>query len=260
MYSFIFDHITKVSSVVLGWTGRNKNNEADDLQNKSLNRRSVLSSIATGVGGSVVASTAFSGSVAANSEIDHETKEQLKGVAEEYSSAEAVREAVEDHARNLLKELSNRELLESAAVDNLPIKSSLSGEEFAVASEGTLVVGLSAENTPTAHIMIKKNLGAQELTIIVEPHIERSFATVSGSDLNSTETEFVRTDVNATATCNCYTGEQCFITCTASTCSCRNYEVECCPDCCECNIGSNVGGGCSSCNSDCWEATSCSCT
>lgn len=239
---------------------RKKSNKAKTCQSPSLNRRSILSSIATGVGGSVVASATFSSSVAAGSEINTETKEQLKSVAEEYSSSEAVRKAIENHAQDLLEELSNRELLPSSTVDDLPTKSLLPVDEFPKASEGAAVVGLKSADTATAHIMIKKDLGTQELVIIVEPHIERSFATVSGKGLDGTETEFVRTDVNSTTSCTCYTDEECIISCSASICSCRNYDVECCPDCCECNVGSNVGGGCSNCSYNCTEATNCSCT
>lgn len=254
--------------VMQKWTRRNENAEVNDSRSGNVNglespkRRSMLSSIAAGVGGSAVASTGFSGSVAATAGIDQETKERMKGVAEEYSNENAVQKAVETHAQDLLGELSDQGLLELGSVDTLPTSRLLSREEFTNAGEGVLVLGVLAADRPTAHIMIKRDLGSQELVIIVEPHVDRSFATVSAKDSESAETKFVQTGANTEATCTCATGEACLMSChTSDGCSCAHFEVECCPNCCECHIGSQVPGGpCSSCHQDCWAATSCSCT
>lgn len=240
-----------------------KGNESGSRKRKSqrttgVNRRSILSSLGVGIGG-IAASTAFSSSATATSDIDQETKEELMTIAEEYSSSEAVREAIESHAQELLEQLSQRGVLESESVDSLPTGSILSKEEFPNVTDGVTVVGLLAESSPTAHIIVKKSLGSQDLTLVVEPHVERSFARVSGGD-DMIEIVSGQTNVGTTATCTCYTGTACIVSChTSDGCSCAPYEVECCPDCCECNIWSQVTGGCETCYSDCWEATSCSC-
>lgn len=236
-------------------SGHDHNDVSSEESTQSLKRRSVLSNIATGV----VASTAFSNPATATEKINQETKDRLKSVAAEYPDSDAVLEAIDTHANDILEKLSNRGLIETKSVDGLPLENRLSMDEFAETKEGTLVVGVLSGDTPTARIMIKKTLNTRELTIIVEPHVAQSFATVSQKGAPATETEFIGTNAS-TSSCTCYQGDACIVTChTSDGCSCANYDVECCPDCCECNIGSLTTGGCSNCYSDCWAAASCSC-
>lgn len=224
---------------------------------EGLNRRSVLGSIATGVSGSVIA---LSGPVGAVQTPDQDVKQRLKEVQKEYSNVEAVRDAVKENASDLLNELSSRGLIESASIESLPVDTLLPERDYADSVEGASVIGIVADDTPTAHIMIRKDLGDRKLAVVVEPHVGRSFATVSSTDTESSDTEFIHTDATTSSTCTCYVGEACIVSChTTDGCSCANFEVKCCPDCCNCVIGDQVSGGCVDCYSSCTAATNCSC-
>lgn len=212
-------------------TDNDQNDANSEESTQSLKRRSVLSNIATGV----VASTAFSNPATATEKINQETKDRLKSVAAEYPDSDAVLEAVDTHADNDLEKLSNRGLIARKSVDGLPLENRLSMDGFAETKEGMSVVDVLSGDTPTARIMIKKTLNTRELTLIVEPHVAQSFATVSEKGATATETEFIGTNAS-TSSCTCYQGDACRFSChTSDGCNCANYEIECCPDCCECN-------------------------
>lgn len=221
-------------------------------------RRSVLKAI----GAAGTSSVAIGGVAGATGDDRHseESIDRLREVKQRYQNQSQIRQAVALHATDLLKELNERNLLPHQSVQELDVGKPLTKNEFHDVQEGVNVLGLfqDLEETPTAHILVRRQHNDNNVLIVVRPEAEEAYAVINnGSDsqryiLSSDST----TDSVYTAS-PCYTNGVCIVT--------ENWCTELHTYCCDgyCYTGETTGDTCvyeQCCYSHCCQACSqCSC-
>lgn len=207
-------------------------------------RRNFLKTTLT-LGASALGASASVG--ATNSSID---RDELQTTAREYYSTDRVRDALETHADDLLTELTNRGLLNSASVSELPVGSLYRLDEFGPGSEGATVAGVVHDGEPMAKIQVRKQLSERtELVVEVVPAEGRSYAMLrtdasAGSDSKTSETQVISPS-------GCSSGcvlvdTPCEVYCGPYSCTCKVAYYYDCDNCSYCEMDEE----CSSCSEE----------
>lgn len=205
-----------------------------------INRRRILKATSAGFGSGLL-------STAVAAENPSDKRKQLKKVADEYDSPSQARQAVREYGTRLLKTLDNKGYLESHRVSDLGIDEILTKEELSKVDEGVMVGGVMSPDGPTARIHIKKPLEERTLTIAIEPHRQRSSATIPPK-VGSDEGTVYRSESNGPVTTSaCIKDQACIFYCESGdpygSCECSSFEIYCCSDG-SCSVGGLVQPGC----------------
>ncbi|ODR83156.1 hypothetical protein BG842_22935 [Haladaptatus sp. W1] len=187
------------------------------------------------------------------------TKERLNSIAKEHESPAVARKAVRATGGELLRALSDRGLLEDASVESLGIDEVLPHQDSSRVDNGVIVLSYDHKGTATAQVQIIKRLSDRRLRIMVEPHVDRSFALVE-PDADDEPTKVITTnDDGVTVQRNCDTSwygdcnhnpsDDCGCT-ENSVCGCYQTEVQCC-QLLDCSITGYKAGNCVTTTSGC---------
>lgn len=179
------------------------------------------------------------------------SREARMAAARDYDSTKKIRRAIEEHASNSLKELSESGVLNSRPIAELPLDViHRHPREYAAADDGVITFGIEDEGSAIAKIQVTKSLsGDRQLTLVVVPELEHSFAVVESSDASTTHGKSYTTSDVTTQDCGaCYHDEHCWVGCGPYSCECLIHKVPCCSsvgcdDCCY--VTNTVFGPCS---------------
>lgn len=222
---------------------RNRRSVLRNAQSTESDRRSVLHAAATAVLGAL----GVSGSAAAaHTDLDIAG---LQAAAREYHSTERVREALDEYAIDLLAELADRDLLDSASIGELPVESLRTVDELGRGVEGVAVGAVERDDTPTAKIQIQKRISDRtELVLTVVPDGGESMAAVrptdSGGSLGALDGTTTISPSSHCSDCT-YTGGICKVYCGPYSCTCKIANQYDCADGSCCSWG-DLCGSCSS--------------
>lgn len=149
-----------------------------------------------------------------------------KQAAMAYMSERKVKEAAREHADDLLVELSQRGHLEEPSTSALPITLHKSVKRYSEVAEGTVVIGtVDEKREPKTKIQIKWQSDGQEVTLVVAPQKETSYAILTGSGGEEPAVTTLTTTVTengdvTTQSCTCheysdnwYCGYHCVYSC-----------------------------------------------
>lgn len=203
-----------------------------DAAETDTGRRSVL----RGAAATALATVGFTSTAAA---VDPTGRLELDLVQRRYRSAEAKREAVQQHGEELLGLLAERGYLDAADVGEL-------------ATSELRVVSRRVDGTATAQIRTTETLDGDEVVLAVEPEAGRSYAVIYG-DAGTTILD-PDADGDDVSTEGCLVGTACFA---GGSCDsdCQYLEVYCCDDG-SCYTGTGQGCCEGTCYSDCSYACS----
>lgn len=208
------------------------------------NRRNFLKTTFT-LGASVLGTSATVG--AGTSPIDRDV---LQTTAREYYSTEQIRKALETHADDLLTELTDRGLLKSASVSELPINSLTRIDEFGPDSEGATVAGVVHDGEPMAKIQIRKQLSERnKLVVEVIPEEGRSYALLRTDTSAESGSTTSQTQVISPSSCSsgCVLVDTiCEVYCGPYSCTCKVAYYYDCDNCSYCEMQDE----CSSCSTE----------
>lgn len=233
-----------------------KQSEASTVTRRSQERRGFLASIGSGTVGLLATTIGLSGTTAAEKP---PFARAAKRAAMEYMSEQKVKEAVQTYADDLLVELTRRGHLEEPSVSILPTTLQKSVKQYSEVEDGTVVIGtVDEEWEPKTKIQVKWRSEGQEVTLVVVPQKEKSYAVLSGSGDEEPAMTSLTTTVDEkgdviTQTCSCldysdnwYCGYHCVY-----SCGCVKYkEGLYCSD--------DDGADCDGCKID--HEASCSCS
>lgn len=231
-------------------------------EERSPKRRSVLKGIASGltVGAGLGAATGPGGARRAASHA------QLREVATRYDDPRAAREAVAEHATDLLALLAQDGVIETASVAALGIDAV--ADEPAPQTEFVVASAQVFRGTLTGDIHVAREVGGDWVDIHVLPEAGRSYAVVRSGD-SETRIYDPGSDGPSTSfsTQDCIVGTVCKGTaCLCNDnkeddCDCSPYEIYCCGSG-SCYFGNAVSGDCcgvDDCAHDCCEACNYDC-
>lgn len=145
----------------------------------STSRRTILRTV--GTSGAVVTGLAVStNSSAAQAEYESE----LQRLEDQYDSEQAIQQAVDEHASDVLQSLSERDVIESASASSLPLAESLEIEaiETSEGSDGVAATAIVEEDEPTGFIAISQTTDDHDLSLYVQPEREHAYAYVTDDD------------------------------------------------------------------------------
>ena len=126
---------------------------------------------------------------------DTTARRELREVAAEFDSQQAVEHAFDTHAGELLEVLSDEGFLDGQSVNALHV------------AESTTVGGINKNGQITAHIQTAVEYSTGTLTAAIEPHSGEAYAFFDpvGEDnaliINPSKEQTVRRDVNANSHC-----------------------------------------------------------
>lgn len=158
----------------------------DENENK-MNRRSLLKSVGLTTGAGVF-TTGFAEAKKATP-----VQAKLSRVEDKYRSVNTIRHATEEHAKQVLNELSERNLITKPEISELKLNEIWEEKTLVKPSEkeeGVAVTALVKDrNRYTSHLMISKNTESHRIGIYLQPEVEQSYAIVVPKD--SQKSKFV---------------------------------------------------------------------
>lgn len=217
---------------------------------RSTPRRGFLGRLTTAVGATLATSLGLTRLAAASKAV---RRRQAKNIAAKYTSEDKVRRAIQGHAKDILKELSESGFLETDSVSELPVTEiyASSFEDYFEADDGVIVLGTVVEGGPRAKIQIKRQLSERKtLYIVVVPQLEHSHAVVVSAESNELRSFSKQISADgdvSTQACTCQDYDKwCELDCIEGRCECLQFH-----DGNYCN--DDYGDSCS----DCYTDTSC---
>lgn len=196
------------------------------MSNEPVERRGLLKS-SLGVFASVFG---FSRRSAAN-DVD---RGELLTAARQYYSEQAIREAVDRHADDLLVKLSERGHLNRPSPTELPVAELRSAKAYATADSGAMVFAIEKDGQPAPRIEPTKQLPERRgLIVVVRPVEDRAYAVVKPTGETTTETGTTETITTQDDECpGCYEDCVCYAGCSPyDNCTCY-YVCDSNCDCC----------------------------
>lgn len=153
-------------------------NTQDEQGKQSMSRRSVL----RGVAGSATLASFGSVQVSATKEETPVNNEEQVLAREEFNTQRRAQIAVEQHASEILDELSSRGLIETATVEALPMDSIEA--QSADVTEGTKIFGTTDDKgKATAELTVFMERDGRTIHLTTRPHSDQSHAVIkSGED------------------------------------------------------------------------------
>lgn len=175
---------------------------------------------------------------------DDINRDALLTAAQQYDSEQAIREAVNSHADDILVELSKRGYLNRPSVSELPVSELRSAEAYATADSGAMVFAAQMDGEPAPRIELTRRLPKErKLIVVVRPKENRAYAIVKSTDKVTTKgaptTETITTEDDECP--GCFEDCTCYYGCSPyDNCSC--YKV--CDSNCDCCY---TDGSCTGC-------------
>lgn len=167
------------------------------MARKNPSRRKILKGISASVGAGALVPTAQAKS-SSRGEIATKTGQPLQSVPstdihedsvrsfqQQYGSETAIRQALADHASEVLAELEDQGYLSSSSIDEFPtgnIRNEAKIVSPATDIEGAAVFGVRQEGQESALVSVSTSTGAADVSVYVQPERDVSYAVVDTGD------------------------------------------------------------------------------
>lgn len=122
--------------------------------------------------------------IATSGRASAQEQRKVEEAKKQYNSPSSIKEALTQHAGDLMKELSSRNLIESPLAKDLNLESKFSSEhelrfeERLKREQGAYVSGVNENGVYTAHIVIAEQTPTHSTEIFVQPQRDHSYAFV----------------------------------------------------------------------------------